>query len=394
MITNQKEPIVIEGGCSYCGDAAINHTLAYWSSLFFDPFEEHMVRTAYHSPKFLKNFVDWLAIFFLNLLAFFGIVKFSSDLGRAKSFRSRVIWEEARRRGIQMEQVIIFGKPIDYYRALIGGKYIYFESLPIPPEHLDFRRNWDDKSILKDELARHSVPTPKYKMVRGNLEQLWHGLEKPLIVKPKLGSRGRHTFTGINMLEDFKNAVKISGEISPYLVAEEHIAGDVCRATFVSGKLAGFYRGRAPSVTGDGKKNIAELIKEKDRIRPERVEKVRRGKELESHLARQGYGLDDVLSEGKMVTLSHRIGRLFGGTTREMIGELHPSFIPIFRRAAEITGLAVVGFDAVIPDPTASADSQRWGIIEANTLPFIDLHYYALEGKPRNIAGMIWNLWK
>jgi len=57
-------------------------------------------------------------------------------------------------------------------------------------------------------------------------------------------------------------------------------------------------------------------------------------------------------------------------------------------------GLSVVGFDCIIPDPTKDANSQRWGIIECNSLPFIDLHYFALEGKPKNIAGMIWDMWE
>ena len=77
-----------------------------------------------------------------------------------------------------------------------------------------------------------------------------------------------------------------------------------------------------------------------------------------------------------------------------MIDGLHPSFIPIFERAAQAVDLAVVGFDSIIPDPTKPAETQKWGIIECNTLPFIDLHYDALEGKPRNIAGMIWDLWR
>ena len=77
----------------------------------------------------------------------------------------------------------------------------------------------------------------------------------------------------------------------------------------------------------------------------------------------------------------------------EMIDDLHPSFVPILKQAAEIVGLSVVGFDCIIPDPTKEANSQKWGIIECNSLPFIDLHYYALEGKPKNIAGMIWDMW-
>jgi len=76
-----------------------------------------------------------------------------------------------------------------------------------------------------------------------------------------------------------------------------------------------------------------------------------------------------------------------------MLDDLHPSFIPILKQAAKIVDLSVVGFDCIIPDPTKDANSQRWGIIECNTLPFIDLHYYALEGKPKNIAGMIWDMW-
>jgi D-alanine-D-alanine ligase-like ATP-grasp enzyme len=77
-----------------------------------------------------------------------------------------------------------------------------------------------------------------------------------------------------------------------------------------------------------------------------------------------------------------------------MIDELHPSFIPFLEKASKVTGLSIAGFDCIIPDPTKDESSQRWGIIECNTLPFIDMHYYALEGKPRNIAGMIWDLWK
>jgi len=315
-----------------------------------------------------------------------------------------VIWEEAKRRGIKMEQVILFGKPLDHYRALrslgeVGrAHWIYFESLPIPPESLDMRRNWDDKFILKSEFDKGGIPVPRYLKFplfysQKNLEEIFSKLEKPVIVKPKVGSRGRHTITNINSLQKFREGIAIVRQISPYLVVEEHLLGDVCRATLVNGMLAGFYRGQTPSVVGDGKSTIGELIKEKDKNRPERVEKIRVGEELYGHLARSGYQIGDILPEGKSITLSYHFGRLFGGTTREMIDELHPSFFPIFEKAAQTVDLAVVGFDSIIPDPTEPANGQKWGIIECNTLPFIDLHYDALEGKPRNIAGMIWDLW-
>ena len=408
---NTRKPIAKRRQCSYCADAQINHFFSFLGNFFGTPFDDHVSRTAHRAPKFLKNFVDWLSVSLLQVLAFLKIAKFSGNIEKVKTFRSRVIWEEAKRRGIKMEQVILFGRPLDYYRALrsparpagelgeVGrAHWIYFESLPIPPESLDMRRNWDDKFILKGEFDKGGIPVPRHLKFplfysQKNLEEIFSKLEKPVIVKPKVGSRGRHTITNINSLQKFREGIAIVRQISPYLVVEEHLLGDVCRATLVNGMLAGFYRGQTPSVVGDGKSTIGELIKEKDKNRPERVEKIRVGEELYGHLARSGYQIGDILPEGKSITLSYHFGRLFGGTTREMIDELHPSFFPIFEKAAQTVDLAVVGFDSIIPDPTEPANGQKWGIIECNTLPFIDLHYDALEGKPRNIAGMIWDLW-
>jgi cyanophycin synthetase len=162
----------------------------------------------------------------------------------------------------------------------------------------------------------------------------------------------------------------------------------------VNGVLAGFYKGQAPTLVGDGKKTIRELIEEKDSKRQGRVEPIRVSKELHDHILRSGFAISDILPKGISLPLTYRVGRLFGGRTIEMWSDLHPSFIPIFEKAAKTVGLSVVGFDAIIPDPTKPASSDRWGIIECNSLPFIDLHYYALEGKPKNIAGMIWDMWK
>ncbi len=296
-----------------------------------------------------------------------------------------------------MKQVWIGKRPLDLYRAVIHGKVYYFESIPIQPEFLTFKKDWDNKLILKKELSKHGIPVPRHQGIpfirTKSLDRIFSELTLPVIVKPQLGSRGRHTLTNITTLADFKEAVAIAGQIASNLVVEEHLHGSVCRATVVGGKLSGFYKGQAPTIIGDGVRTIGRLIEEKDGERNVRIMPVRLGEELYAHIARSGFGIDDVLPEDMTLVLTHRNGRLFGGTTKEMIDSLHPSFIPVFEKAAAIIELSVAGFDCIIPDPTQSADSQRWGIIECNTLPFIDLHYYALEGAPRNIAGMIWDLW-
>jgi D-alanine-D-alanine ligase-like ATP-grasp enzyme len=260
------------------------------------------------------------------------------------------------------------------------------------------QNNWDDKILLKQELSKRDTPVPIYMSFNSlsitNLETIFEKFQKPIIVKPRVGSRGRHTVTNIHTLEQFKAGVEIVKQICPVVSVEEHLMGDVCRATFVSGKLMGFYRGMSPVVIGDGQKTVEQLITEKDAHRNERVEKVLVNKEMEDYVARAGYSMQDVLPAGLRLSLTYRTGRLFGGATREMLDELHPSFVPILTEAAKLVGWPVIGFDCIVPDPTKDASAQRWGIIECNTLPFIDLHYYALEGKPKNIAGAIWDMWK
>ena len=132
----------------------------------------------------------------------------------------------------------------------------------------------------------------------------------------------------------------------------------------------------------------------RDATRPDRVSKIEMTQEISEHMRRQGFDLAHVLPKDQKIALTHRTGRLFGGRTREMYNELHPSFVPILEKAAKLTKLPILGFDCIVIDPEKPQDTQRWGIIECNTLPFIDLHYFALEGKPQNIAGMIWDLWK
>jgi hypothetical protein len=395
-----NEPFVKQSSCSYCGDAPINHPLSFLESLFLITFDNHAIKVIKYVPAFVKNFADLIPRFLFAALSFFQLAEFSSDIDKAHTFRSRIIWEEAQKRGIKMEQVLLRGKSLDFYRATIKSKTIYFESIPIKPEFLDMNKNWDDKVMLKKEFSKKNIPIPFYFNLPlwplwnlKNTEKIFSKLQKPIIVKPRLGSRGRHTITNIHTLPQFREGIKIAGQICSHLIVEEHLTGYVCRATLVNGVLAGFYKGQAPTLVGDGRKTIKELIEEKDKKRHSRVEPIRISKELEDHIARGGFAIRDILPEGFSLSLSHRIGRLFGGATKEMLDELHPSFVPILKEAAKIANLSVVGFDCIIPDPTKDAHMQKWGIIECNSLPFIDLHYYALEGKPKNIAGLIWDMW-
>ena len=127
-----KEPQREKSSCIYCGDAPIHHALFYFVSLISTTFDNHIIKTTRRAPDFMKDFVDWLLTAFFETLLFFRLAELSSDLDQAKTFRSRIIWEEARRRGIKMKQLMLWGRPLDQYRTRRRGKLVYFNSLPIP----------------------------------------------------------------------------------------------------------------------------------------------------------------------------------------------------------------------------------------------------------------------
>jgi hypothetical protein len=118
------------------------------------------------------------------------------------------------------------------------------------------------------------------------------------------------------------------------------------------------------------------------------------GDSISGYIKRRGYEPDSVLARGERLQLSYRGGRSVASTNREHGRTIHPSFIPPIEQAAMLTELPVVGFDIIIPDPMKAADAQRWGFIEANSLPWIDLHANPYYGEPIDLSVAVWDMWE
>lgn len=380
--------------CSACGVSEINHNLIFISNIF----EETIGKLGELFLNFKKshqiaNFTEKKLHIILNSI---GIIKYNDDIEKAKSLRSKIIWEEAKKRNIKMQQVVVWGKYIDQYRAIINKNMFYFQSLPIPPWLPQNGYSWiDDKFKLFKVLKKFNIPIPETKSILTlkSLKENFKILKKPIIIKPKNGSRGRHTTTNINTEEELEYAFYIARKISPFLIIQEHLSGSIYRATVINNELVGFFRADLPSVIGDGLKTIEELIIEKNNHNNKKISAIQINEELINFIKRQGYFLESIPHKGTTVNLLAKTGRNYGGYTKEMLPEVHPKMYTIFKKISEIIQAPVLGFDLIIEDPTKDPDTMKWGIIECNSLPFIDLHLFALEGKPINLAGKVWDLW-
>jgi len=381
------------GACPDCGNSPVNHFESYCShtlSVWISAFSGSGVSPVARASRFLARIVE---PFIFRSLAALPMTAFSRDPSRAVTYRSQVVWEEAARRGIDMEQVIFFGKPTELYRARLDGAWRYFQSLPLFSS-VDAAVDWvDDKFRLKVELARAGIPAPRALSVASEsaAQRALDTIGTPVVVKPREGSRGRHTTVNVRTRAQMTEAFRSAQQLCRYVVIERYLSGSVCRGTVVGGTLSGFFQAQPPKVVGDGTSTVRALIAQQNASKPERVGDIVLSSEHERFLARLGYTADSVLPLGTVVSLTHRTGRLFGGRTRELLGSEHKKLRAYLERAAKLLGSPVVGFDLIIPDPEQDPDLQEWGIIEANSLPYIDLHYLPLEGEPSIVARDVWD---
>lgn len=382
--------------CPHCGNNPINHRLSYVSEFF----EMGITPVTRYIETFESALFGKLVLFlfypFISITRIIGLWSYHHDKSRAPSERSRVIWSEAQRRGIQMEGIEVFGRAIEQHRAKVNGRWHHFESLPIPPQyrHHSFAR-FDSKAQLKEFLSAHHLPTAFGGPITTYEDalKLFRTGTPPFIIKPRSGSRGRHTTTHIYTESDLKRAFDIGKQLSHFLLMEEHLVGSVYRGTYIGGEIVGNLRGDPPRITGDGMASISELIAKKNVSRHPRVREFVMKPESLFFLKRQGYTPDTVLQSGKTIDLTEKVGLSYGGYSEEMIDRTHPEIVRILKTAGDAMGTPIVGFDFIIPDPTRDPKNQKWGIIEANMNPFIDLHHFPLVGTPINAAAKVWDMW-
>jgi D-alanine-D-alanine ligase-like ATP-grasp enzyme len=442
-------PPALNSKCPYCGNNPVPHFINwYFESLnvLFTPIRQFLLTSSLTwvvKQVFHKFNLPW---FWVKLFASIKIISFQTDVSKCKVRRGQVLWEEAIKRGLDFKELLLFGRPFDCYviekrsngNELLRSKQtsyqmhlssrvqpkrsrllqsdallrndtatesqgitriednskscLVFSGLPRPfnpnPSALDLL---DDKAILKKKLIAGGLPVPNgdSAALLGTVKKIFSNIEKPVIVKPRLGSRGRHSTTFIYELEGLEKAFRAAKQLCYWVIVEEQLNGPVYRATVINYELCGVLRGDPPQVVGDGTATISQLVELKNSLPHPGVKNIVLDSTTEMFLARQNLKLSSVPAQGQIVNLTEKIGVNYGGSSSEDLDICHPDNKELFVRAAKVLGDPIVGFDFIIQDITKSYTEQKCGFIEANSLPFINLHHDPLLGTPQNVAGKV-----
>jgi len=335
---------------------------------------------------------------FFKLMTFLKLGYYSDEPDAKDSWRTKCFWEEAKRRGIKMREFHL-GPVRDGFVAEHNGKTILFDGLPRPGLKESSALKWmDNKGVMKTKFLKEGIPVAPggVAFTKKTALKIFNSIEKPVITKPNLGSRSRHTTIHINTEEDLVIAFKKAKKLSPLVVIEEELKGDLFRGTLIGEKLVGVVKRDQPAVKGDGIHALQELLDEENK-RPERngpiFHKITIDKEAQVELQRQNISLTGIPEKDRVVTFSQKTSRGCGGTTTEVTDIIHPDNKEMLEKVGAFLKDPLVGVDFIIGDITKSwKEEKHCGIIECNSLPFIDLHHYVMFGKPQNVAGKLWNL--
>ena len=384
--------------CEDCGPAGVSHSLERWSVSvdavigYLTKPMEWIWRTVKPVVAFLRP--GWIGAYAFRLAAAFHLGTINDKSDDKDNWRTKVLWEEADRRGIVMREFRPFGLSRDVFFATYGGDTRVFDGLPRPRLAHEAALSWmDDKGIILKKFRMQGIPMPRGGSCRtfAQAERAFAAVGGAVIVKPNLGSRSRHTYMHITDVAELRHAFYKAKELSPVVVVEEELPGFVFRVTLVGGKIAGIMRREPPHVMGDGKHTVRKLIEDENK-NPLRHGPIFHTLQIDdATLAAQKFSLDSVPKKGVMVTLHPKVSRSFGASTTEMT-EIHPDNEALFLKVAKVLDDPIVGVDFMMPDMARSWREQKCGVIECNSLPFIDLHHYPLRGPARNVAGMVWDL--
>ena len=384
--------------CPYCGNNPVPHFL-YWYNetlnILLTPLRQKLLYNPFSRWLKKNNFSALGSGVLFNMGRLFRIITLQPDITKCKVRRAQVLWEEADRRGIKFFELLLFGRPFDSYLAIKNNRKILFSGLPRPSRQINSILDlMDDKWLLKKMLAAKNLPVAEGASCKNFSEALriFRQVQKPVIVKPRTGSRGRHSTTFIHDERKLYEAFKIAKQLCYWVVVEDQLFGPVYRATVINFELKGVLRGDPPQVTGDGKLTIENLVKEKNSQQHPGVNDIKIDPQSSQFLASQGFGWSTILPPGQTINLSEKIGVSYGGSSAEEKDICHPDNKELFTQAAKVLNDPIVGFDFIIPDITKSFKDQKCGFIEANSLPFINLHHDPLKGQPQNVASAVWDM--
>ena len=284
---------------------------------------------------------------------------------------ARIIVDAARRRCINVD---VIDAANGYFRLEFGGRSVVCrESLSELTTAIAMSR-CQDKAVTLKLLAAAELSVPA-QIPADDDEAVAEFLERhgSVVVKPADGEQGKGIAVNLTTVDEVVDAIAAARAFGDRVIVEQFCAGLDLRIVVIDFRVVAAAVRRPPTVIGDGRSTIAQLIEKQSRRRAAATggeSSIPVDRETERCLAAQGLTLDDVPASERVIGVRNTANLHTGGTIHDVTDELHPALVAAAERAARALDIPVTGLDFLVPDVAADA----YVIIEANERPGLANH--------------------
>ena len=256
----------------------------------------------------------------------------------------------------------------------------------------------DNKELVKDILRENEIDTPNGIIIEKGITKrdlnyvLLPFINKSVVVKPNTTNKG----TGITVFEkpanekELKDAIKNAFKHDKSVIVEEFKKGLEYRFLVVGDECICVLHRRPASVIGDGKTNIAELIKLKNEEPWHSLSgrTITIDDNLKTTLKNQGYSLRSVPEKGKRIFVRDNSNCSTGGESIDLTEEVPNEFKRVAVRAAKLFNAKICGVDILIEN----FNKFEYSIVELNDNPGIGICECPYEGKGQPVGEAVLRL--
>lgn len=284
---------------------------------------------------------------------------------------SRIIADEARRRGIQVEVIdAAWGE----LRLTHGGRRIVTrESLSELTSAVAMSR-CDDKRVTRRVLTDAGLRVPLATQAGDPDADAAFLVEVgDVVVKPARGEQGHGITVGVRTSGALIEAVDRARRVSDAVLIEERCMGEDLRVIVIDHEVVAAALRRPAAVIGDGRHTLRELIERQSRRRQAATDgesRIPMDGTTEAVVRAAGRTMEDVLEEGEVLAVRLTANLHTGGTIHDVTADLHPTIAQACVTASRALAIPVTGLDLLVPDPAG----PEHVFIEANERPGLANH--------------------
>ena len=294
-----------------------------------------------------------------------------SEQYRALNPYARIVADEARRRGINVE---VLDPEWGELRLTHGAHSIVTrESLSELTNAVAMSR-CDDKRVTRRICEQAGIAVPRGRTADGtDADAAFLAEVGEVVVKPARGEQGKGITVGVRDAETLGRAVDLARQHCPVVLLEECVSGHDLRVVVIGHEVVAAAVRRPASVIGDGETPLRELIEQQSRRRAAATggeSRIPMDDGTIDTVRAAGFAMEDVLPVGQELEVRRTANLHTGGTIHDVTASLHPDLVSASVRASRALDIPVTGLDFIVPDVAG----PEHVLIEANERPGLANH--------------------